>query len=126
MKKLIHNLVTWSDWSMALILTNFHLHRRFSRKLPLEQKNLFNIIYVFWWNLQLLFKYFLQFRMVLKINVKNHYFYAFSMVLIIKIKFAGFFTIIFLISAWKHMSIQSFKRSFSEVDPWIIKYCLMK
>ena len=56
------------------------------------------------------FKYFSKFRMIFKINVRNHDFYELLMVLTIKITFAGIFTIIFVISASKYMSMQSFQK----------------
>jgi len=51
-------------------------------------------------------KYFSKFLVFPKINIKNYNFYEFFIVFTIKIKFAPTFTIIFVISASKYISIQ--------------------
>ena len=53
-------------------------------------------------------KYFSKFSLLTKINGKNHDF-MFFMVFIIKFKFASIFTMIFVISASKYVSIRSSK-----------------
>ena len=72
-------------------------------------------IYIFY------LKYFSKFPLLTKINGKNHNFMGFFMVFIIKFKFAPIFTIIFVISASKYISIRSPETigltPFSEVHP---------
>ena len=69
-------------------------------------------------------KYFENLLMVLNINVRNHDFYGFFMFLIMTIKVSGIFTIVFVISASKYRSLQSFKvirdKHFLEVRPKLL------
>ena len=73
-------------------------------------------------------KYFFKFSLFTKINEKSHEFMGFLMVFFmvffVKFKFAQIFTIIFVISASKYISIRSPKTigltPFSEVYPNIL------
>ena len=66
-------------------------------------------------------KYFSKFPLFTRINGKNYDFMAFLMIFIIKFKFAPIFTMIFVISASKYVSIRSSKengnQTFSELYP---------
>jgi len=66
-------------------------------------------------------KHFSKFLIFLKLNMKNMIFMSFSYSFYYKIKFAPTFTIIFVISASKYVSIHSFKKNggnrFSELHP---------
>ena len=74
------------------------------------------------WDLQLFFEIFLEIPIIYENKWKKPWFYRFFMVFIIKFKFAPIFTMIFIISASKYVSIRSSKKcggqTFSELHPF--------